>query len=273
VTSTPTWYDVLGVDRDASPDEIREAWRAGTSTLEPGDRRFDTLNKAARVLLDPEQRASYDAGLGDPVDEADEHDEHDEHDEAGGTDEADELPGTDGTGSTVDPPGPRPRAAAGGIPTWMLAALAALAVVMVAATAWAWTQQGESEEEAVREAQAAAEQAVVPVLSYDHRSLESDAEAARGYLTEDYREEYDRLVAVLEENAPSTRTTVTAEVVSSGIVRSGEDRVDVLLFVDRPTTNKLNRTPIVYRDQVTLTMQRSGDRWLVDEMVTSPAQQ
>lgn len=269
MSTTPTWYDVLGVDRDASADQIRAAWKDGTAGLEPGDRRFDSLNKAARVLLDPGQRASYDAALGEPEDEAD---------------EAGEPAGPTGptTATALPPPaGPSPEptavqrlgADAGGVPTWMLAALAALAVVMVAATAWTWTQQEGVGEDAEREAQAAAEQAVVPVLSYDHRSLESDAEEARSHLTEDYREEYDKLVAVLQENAPSTRTTVTVDVVSSGIVRSGEDRVDVLLFVDRPTTNKLNRTPVVYRDQVTLTMEKVGEEWLVDEMVTSPAQQ
>ena len=34
------------------------------------------------------------------------------------------------------------------------------------------------------------------------------------------------------------KAMVTAEVVASGIVRSGDDRVQVLVFVNRPTTNK-----------------------------------
>jgi Mce-associated membrane protein len=61
-------------------------------------------------------------------------------------------------------------------------------------------------------------------------------------------------------------------VVASGIVRSGADRVDVLVFVDRPTTNKLTPEPETYKDQVTVTMQKVGDEWLVDNLVTSPAQ-
>ena len=61
--------------------------------------------------------------------------------------------------------------------------------------------------------------------------------------------------------------------VASGIVRSGDDRVSVLLFVDRPTTNKQtgNGSPVVYKDQVTVTLQKVGDDWLVDDLVTSPA--
>lgn len=263
MSGTPTWYDVLGVDRDASADEVTAAWKAGTADLAPGDRRFDTLNKAARVLLDPEQRAAYDAGLEDAAEDAA------EDDAALDQERADDLPPPPATTARADEPA---ATRTDGIPTWMLAALAALAVVMVAATWWFWTREGEASEEAAREAQAAAEQAVVPVLSYDHRSLDSDAEEARSHLTEDYREEYDQLFAVIEENAPSTKTAVSVEVAASGIVRSGEDRVDVLVFVDRPTTNKLNPTPVVYRDQVTVTMEKVGEEWLVDDMVTSPTQ-
>ena len=59
---------------------------------------------------------------------------------------------------------------------------------------------------------------------------------------------------------------------ASGIVRSSGDRVQVLVFVDRPTTNKLSAEPVVYKDQVTLSMQLVDGEWLVDDMVTSPVQ-
>jgi len=68
----------------------------------------------------------------------------------------------------------------------------------------------------------------------------------------------------------SAGTAVAAGVISSGVVRSGDDRVEVLVFVNRPTTNKQQSEPIVYRDQVTVTMQRVGDSWLVDGLLTSP---
>jgi Mce-associated membrane protein len=58
--------------------------------------------------------------------------------------------------------------------------------------------------------------------------------------------------------------------VASGIVRSGTDRVQVLVFVNRPTTNKQTRVPVVYKDQVTLTMERVDGEWLVDDMTSSP---
>ena len=70
-TPSPTWYDVLGVSRDASPEEIKAAWRTATDKFEPGSGsggQFRMFNEAADVLLDPERRAAYDATLdGAPV--------------------------------------------------------------------------------------------------------------------------------------------------------------------------------------------------------------
>ncbi len=129
--------------------------------------------------------------------------------------------------------------------------------------------------DATRSAQAAAERAIVPILSYDAAHLDQDQQAAEGFMTADYRRQYDKLFEVIKANAPKTGTVVSAQVVASGIVRSGDDRVSVLLFVDRPTTNKQTGNgsgePVVYKDQVTVTLQKVGDDWLVDDLVTSPA--
>jgi Mce-associated membrane protein len=243
MTDAPTWYDLLDVPRDASPEDVRRAWKAQIADLEPGDRRFDSLNRAAKVLLDPAARAAYDEGLGSAEPEE----------------------------PLVEEDAPaQPRFS--GVPGWLLAGLGVLAAGLVAAVAWTWTSGEGGDDSAARAAQVAAERAVVPVLSYDHRHLEDDRTAATALMTGSYKAEYDKLFAVLEENAPRTRTTVTAEVVSSGIVRASDDRVQVLVFVDRPTTNKLSAEPVVYKDQVTLSMQRVDGEWLVDDLVTSPVQ-
>lgn len=247
MSDAPTWYDLLDVPRDASTADVRTAWKTQIADLEPGDRRFDALNRAAKVLLDPAAREAYDAGLG--VDVADE-------------------PGLvtrlrrSSTDETSD----------GDVPSWLLAGLGVLAAGLVAATAWMWTAGDEGDDSAAREAQVAAERAVVPVLSYDHETLDADQRAAQALMTGGYREEYDKLFTVLEDNAPQTQTRVTADVIASGIVRAAADRVQVLVFVDRPTTNKLNAEPVVYKDQVTVAMQLVDGEWLVDDLTTSPVQ-
>ena len=58
-----SWYDVLGVDPEATSEEIREAWRTAIADLDPTDRRFRSLNQAAEVLLDPAKRSAHDAAL------------------------------------------------------------------------------------------------------------------------------------------------------------------------------------------------------------------
>lgn len=270
-TQSPSWYDVLDVDATASAEEVRAAWRAGIADLEPGSRRFASLNAAAEVLLDPTRRAAYDASLAAASREREP--EAPAVIEDGDGDGAGQDPGRAGHDTTTGG-GTTTRAvpATRGVPTWVLAVAAVVLAGLVAACAWAWqSTSGQTEEEATRAAQAAAERAIVPVLSYGHETLEDDQARAQGYLTSDYRVDYDKLFAVIAENAPRTETTVQAEVVASGIVRSGQDRVDVLVFVDRPTTNKLTPEPEIYKDQVTVTMQKVGDEWLVDNLVTSPA--
>ncbi|WP_374454748.1 J domain-containing protein [Nocardioides sp.] len=247
MSDAPTWYDLLDVPRDATGDEVRAAWKAHIADLEPGDRRFDALNRAAKVLLDPDARATYDASL--PAEDVD-----------GPADEDSVL-------APVTSSGPRT------VPTWLLAGLGILAAGLVAAVVWMWTPAAAGGDgSAARDAQVAAERAVVPVLSYDYEHLDADQQAATALMTGSYKSEYDKLFAVIEDNAPQTQTKVTAEVIASGIVRAADDRVQVLVFVDRPTTNKLSAEPTVYKDQVTLSMQLVDGDWLVDDLVTSPVQ-
>ena len=168
---------------------------------------------------------------------------------------------------------------ASGTPVVVLAVLAGLALsIAVVASLRApepvSDRGGVLVEESAEQARAAAVRAIVPVLSYDYRRLDEDVEAARSYMTSAYQDDkYDPLFSLIEDNAPETQTVVGAQVVDSAVVRTGRDRVDVLLFVDRPTTNKQVSDPIVYKDQVTVTMARVDGQWLVDGLQTSPIQE
>ncbi|MGH3347819.1 MAG: J domain-containing protein [Nocardioides sp.] len=247
----PNWYDVLDVEPSAGTDEIRAAWRSAIADLTPADRRFRLYNQAAEVLLDDEQRAAYDAELAVAEPELEPEPE-------------------------VDPDRPAPvlqeqRGPLRTVPTWLIAALAVLVAASVGLAAYLWSQPSEGAvEEATGTARAAAERAAVPLLAYDYESLDADQEAAHEVVTSGYRSDYDDLFELIRENAPSTKTVVEVEVIASAIVRAGDDRAEILLFVNRPTTNKATTEPVVYKDQVTLTMERVDDEWLVDDLATSP---
>jgi Mce-associated membrane protein len=282
----PSLYDLLDVDRDATDAQIRAAWKASIADLDPSDRRFRAYNQAAEVLLDPGKRAAYDAELGaddDAVPEAAADDDHGPPPATAPVAGSAGAPTRAGLGSrftalkrrlarpTPQQAGASAATPARNVPAWLLIGLAVVVAALIAGVVYFAGQPSDTEvEEATREAQSAAERAVVPVLSYDARTLEEDQAAAQAQMTSDYREEYDKLFEAIKENAPRTRTAVAAEVIASGIVRSGEDRVEVLLFVNRPTTNKARPEPVIFRDQVTVTMQRVGGDWLVDDLKTSP---
>ena len=268
---SPSWYDLLGVSPTASSEEIRAAWKDAIADLDPTDRRFRVLNEAAEVLLDPERRQEYDRELvaEPPPSEAAR--------AKSASSAVVEVPQrrwlsrerSEGVEMTTGETPTEPRR---GVPGWVLAALASLTAAMVVVAAWLYTEPSDAAvRDATSQAQGAAERAVVTILAYDYRTMEEDQAAAGALMTPEYRKKYDQLFAVLKENAPQTRTVVTVEpVVASGIVRSGHERVQVLVFVNRPTTNAQSPEPRIFRDQVTLTMEKVGGDWLVDNMLTDP---
>jgi Mce-associated membrane protein len=266
---SPSWYDLLGVEQDASAEEIRAAWKSGIAELDPTDRRFRLLNQAAEVLLDPASRAEYDQALTSEASAAS------KDVEPAVVEEVAKRPSRDQVGDAGTRPEPAPRVRV--VPAWLLAGLVVAIGIFVGLSVWQATQNDDPGSASAsdltpsdaRDAQAVAERAAVAILAYDYRDLEGSREAASAYMTDDYRAKYDQLFEVLEENAPSTKTIVRAELVASAVGLIGEDRIQVLVFVNRPTLNAELTEPEIYRDQATLTMVEVDGEWLVDDMTTT----
>lgn len=58
-------YETLGIGRESTAEEIRQAYRQRAKTVHPdkggGEEAFKELGEAQRLLLDPKRRASFDA--------------------------------------------------------------------------------------------------------------------------------------------------------------------------------------------------------------------
>lgn len=191
-TPNPTWYDILGVPRDASPEQVKAAWRTATDKFEPGSGsgQFRLFNEAADVLLDPVRRAEYDAGLAaEPVTV-----QEPPAPAAPGTDA--DTPGAPAIEPADGPDDPDAEPMTGR--SWVLPVLAALTalalVAVVVAAGLLWNRSSDAGIDLVDgvtegeiparvaagdSAQSAAARALVAVLSYDYRRMEADKERAQ----------------------------------------------------------------------------------------------
>ncbi|KRF12954.1 J domain-containing protein [Nocardioides sp. Soil796] len=273
-----SWYDVLGVGRDATTDEIRAAWKESIGSLEPTDRRFKVYNEAAGVLLDDEQRAAYDETLApeepeepsEPDEVAADDEPAAEEDEAEADDEV-AAAGADETaaGTETGPTGPARSRLDVNVPNWLLVVL--LVATLAAAAGAAVLQRGNDDpdvESNVAAARTAAEAAVPKVLTYDYRYPDRDHDAAMRLLTGDFRDEYDTLWndAILP-NLEKTKATAVSESLGSGVVRaSGNgERVEIVVVLSSRTTNRNVSTELPPLPLTVQMVEKNGE-WLVADL-------
>lgn len=281
--TSPTWYDVLGVERDASAATIKQAWRDATDKFEPGSGagQFRMFNDAADVLLDPRRRAEYDATLAD-------------HEPAPTDAPAASTPGATSASSDPEPVAERvrkpvrerrPRRTGSRVPGFLArparstAVLVVLALLTVAAVTAAVlvglrVQDAAVAQDARAEAPAAAERAATAMLSYDYRKLPEDRQRAARYLTGGFKKQYLENFELLEKQKDGTpgaavqsKAVVKANVQGSGVVDvSGSGRTArVLVFVDQ-VSEKEGADPQIFQNRVQMTMQDVGGRWLVSNL-------
>lgn len=222
----PTWYDLLGVPRDADPATIKAAWRDATDKFEPGagGGQFRLFSEAADVLLDPVRRAEYDAMLdaasaskpgststpppAEPEPDAEPDAEPAADPGAGPSPETapDRAPDSEGVGKGTGKDRGRSPA-----PRWLLAALAAVTAIAVVVAVvgvvlmadrahdeqvsfWQGLVHGDgpTKEAAADSATATAQRALAAVLSYDYRHMEADRDKALKFLTKGYGKEFKK---------------------------------------------------------------------------------
>lgn len=291
--SALTWYELLGVDRDASPAEIKAAWRDATDKFEPGTgaRQFSLFNEAADVLLDPERRAAYDAELAGEVVEIEPEPEPEIEPETETETETEPDVAEPGPEEGVEPaeeparPGFFRRGVLGKAfgtltSTLGLAILAVLTVtsLVLAVVLFARADLGERADiyRARIEAQSVAQRAMAVALSYNYQHLAQDKAAATSFMTADYAAKFSKpfdAISTGTGTSPSTavakKSVVVATVQATGVIGASADRVQLLVYVDQVVTD-INTAPesVTLENRVIVTMVRSGGKWLIGELET-----
>lgn len=103
-------------------------------------------------------------------------------------------------------------------------------------------------------------------LSYRWRSLDRDTRAAEALMTPAFGQQYAMTMARVRSQALRDRVTVRAKVVATSVVRSSEQEVQALVFVDQVTTARGARQPRVDQSRVLVTLTRGAGHWQLSRM-------
>jgi Mce-associated membrane protein len=142
-------------------------------------------------------------------------------------------------------------------------AAAVLVLLAVAGTAWYQADRGDQQTQARREALRAASSAAVAIFSYDYRTFDAGVAKAKPFVTGPFAKEYADTTASLKATAASEQAVVRAQVSASGVIDTGDGRVDLLLYLNQYRRNSNISGEKVDQNRVVLTMVRVGRAWKV----------
>nr|WP_307660385.1 hypothetical protein [Streptomyces sp. V1I1] len=172
---------------------------------------------------------------------------------------------------TEDPVEERPGGRRRGLVTAVLAVLVVAGLVAVTVLGWKYGDARQTER-ARAQALATAQKAAPVILSYDHRHLDRDFDAARAHLTGSFRDEYRRTTTkVVAPTAKKYKGVVKATVVkpagggapAASVVSASPDRAVVLLFVNQVTSSTQISGPRVDLNRVRMTLTLTSGGWKV----------
>lgn len=293
---SPTWYDILGVEPDATPEQIKAAWRDSTDKFEPGSggSRFRMFNEAADILLDPAKRRAYDAELagGQALVEPSPVVEPVETPEASPAVEPVETPEPSPAVEPAETPEAQRTSWLARYARWLraqytstlgLAILGVLATAALILTVVLAIDLDKRVDEASQgagsfdlddgaAASSVAERAVAALLAYDYRSMDADRDRALTFLTPAYQQTYEKIFDGLingTDAAPGgaikSKAVVASEVLSTAVVDADGDTVRVLVFVNQQPTTNGKQQPVLANRVVATMVERDGT-WLLDKI-------
>lgn len=108
----------------------------------------------------------------------------------------------------------------------------------------------------------------IKLSSFDYRDLDMNREAIAAASTPGFAEKYEEMVTALTEIVQNGKGEATAEVSHAALENIDGERATVLLFVDQQAKNVVSPDGRVQPYRMVVTLERSDDRWLVDNVET-----
>jgi Mce-associated membrane protein len=144
--------------------------------------------------------------------------------------------------------------------------LALLLVLLLAAVAVLWfTRPGGS---AVRtgdysQALQAARSGIVDLTSFDYLTLDDDIEQIRRVSTGDLRKESVDQLDHRRQDITDSKAVVNTEIVDAGVTRATDEAATVLMLIQSTQESTASKQPEIVRYRIEVTLQKSGERWLL----------
>ncbi|RFS86146.1 hypothetical protein D0T12_05860 [Actinomadura spongiicola] len=151
----------------------------------------------------------------------------------------------------------------------VLAVLAVLVVVLgVAATMLFLKERDQNAVADAREDAAWAASRVAKELSaYDYRTIDGDMRSAAALTTGELREDYEKETPAFRAEAVRNQLVGTTTVMKTGVVSATSDKVVVLVFADRVSATKNDKTQRLPEPlRLKVTMVKVDGRWLASKM-------
>ncbi|MFL6061458.1 MAG: hypothetical protein ACJ72E_09520 [Marmoricola sp.] len=168
---------------------------------------------------------------------------------------------------TTEDPARQWRLLAGVLALLLLASLVTLVVLIARGDDGSGsTGSGSSVLGAERAADKAARTAAVELTTYDWRSLDQDFSWVEDGGTPAFQQRYAEVSAPIRTFVLKIKAHLKGSVVDSAARATDADHAVVLLFVDQTITNDTNSDHTLDQPRMTMTMVRTGGRWLVDDV-------
>ncbi|MFI6042999.1 h domain protein [Nocardia sp. NPDC051321] len=147
-----------------------------------------------------------------------------------------------------------------------LSVLALAAVVVLGVSGYRIWNDNQAEQ-ARKDAVTAASRTVSAMFTYDFQTVDKELPKAADNLSPKFKDDYLKLIEqAIAPGAKEKQLNVKATTQAGGVVSGDKSKVVVLLFLNQVTTSKDSPEGTTTGSRVRATVEKDGDRWLVDQV-------